>query len=895
MDFSHYLRDLLNPSSIALIGASEKKGSFGTLLWNNLNNPNNKAKLFAVNPKYKTVGETKCYSSLTSIRSNIDLAIVVSPPSSYEKILQNCIQKKIPNLLLCGGFPRTELTPKIFDLIDQCIEDGIKVLGPQSLGFVRSSEGINASFLPKMPPSGDIGLVSQSPGLICSMIDFVTSSRCGFSYIVDPGMERSLTPSDFVDLLATDNETKCIVLYLESFTEPRRLLSAIRLASRHKPVIVLKGGRTPASSDIIINNSGAKEDEEGVMEKALIRSGALLVNSLTELYYAIQLFAFRRDLQQGAFYGIVNSKGLDSLLADHAFNNGLTLAHPDSNIADVLNQKFHILYPYANPINVGLNMPPKEVASLLEFLLSLPECSGVLLAVSVNPVIPEIEIAKAILPVIQQSDKLVITSWMGGESVKAATQMMRDNGVPAINDLEDVSHTVYLAENFLSHRLQTLQIPKDDRLTVSEDFSGARKIIQKALKAKRHLLYEEEAKRLLASIGFETTMGIYAGSIGEAIEAVKSLGYPVAMKIRADGVLSKSDNGGVIIGIRNERELRTAWKDMKERADNLLLDKTKFAVYLQKTLEINNKRELRIGIKRTRDFGPIIYLSIGGMYGKLFGETIFDFAPLTENKARAMLETKPFKTFLGNYKGLPEANKKAIIIDLLRLSDLAVQIPALHSLEIDPLLCGQKDVIVLDSFAVISNEPLDSSENAEHLIFATRLPNSKAVEGDYGRLTLKVAQSEDAPAFMEYLEGLSDNTKHLRFHSPTPSPEPIVLSAITSDPDRSFSVFLVDENEDKNEVIAEAQFSILPNQKDAEFGISVRDDWQKKGLSSILMTSLETEAKKRGLERLIGYVLKDNGAMSTMMKKRGYSSQTDDKDEDINLFILELDKGKKGK
>lgn len=149
------------------------------------------------------------------------------------------------------------------------------------------SEGLNLSYLPSLPPAGEVGLVSQSPGLSCTIIDYVTNAQCGFSHVIDPGFEQVLTVADYVDMLAFDRKTRCIVLYLESFQQPRKLLSAIRLAAANKPVILLKGGQTPGSADIVINNSGAREDEDGVMKRALVRAGALLVTSLKELNYAV--------------------------------------------------------------------------------------------------------------------------------------------------------------------------------------------------------------------------------------------------------------------------------------------------------------------------------------------------------------------------------------------------------------------------------------------------------------------------------------------------------------------------------------------------------------------------------------------------------------------------------
>ena len=653
MDFNHYLHSLFNPRSVAIIGASARSGSFGTLIWKIAKSASPRARLFPVNPKYKTIGRETSYAALTDIKEDVDLAVLVCPPSVYPKALENCLKKGVKNILLCGGFPKSDLTEPVLEAINKTTAAGVRIVGPQSLGLMTPSEGLNLSYLPSLPPAGEVGLVSQSPGLSCTIIDYVTNAQCGFSHVIDPGFEQVLTVADYVDMLAFDRKTRCIVLYLESFQQPRKLLSAIRLAAANKPVILLKGGQTPGSADIVINNSGAREDEDGVMKRALVRAGALLVTSLKELNYAVQAFAMRKDLASGELYGLVNSKGLDSLLADHAYNNDLRLATPDSTVAKELRDKYKITFPYANPVNMGLDMDAATIVDLTDYLLNRPECSGIVLSVVTNPSFDPLELAKKLVPILKKSSKPAVTVWIGTESDFPAIKYLRKNGIVAMNDMKGACRAIRLMEQF--RKFKSDGVPGSYSVIPSDPafFASARKIIQTARREGRHLLYEEESKRLLAGIGFETTAGIYAGSLGEAIEAARALGYPVAMKLRMNGVLSKSDAKGVILGIRNERELKGSWKNMSERAVHLGQPEEGLGVFLQKTLDSDNRRELRIGMKLTRHFGPIVYLGIGGLYGKIFKGTAFNFAPLSLKEARDMISSEPFKTFLGDFQGLP--------------------------------------------------------------------------------------------------------------------------------------------------------------------------------------------------------------------------------------------------
>ena len=887
MDFNHYLHSLFNPRSVAIIGASARSGSFGTLIWKIAKSASPRARLFPVNPKYKTIGRETSYAALTDIKEDVDLAVLVCPPSVYPKALENCLKKGVKNILLCGGFPKSDLTEPVLEAINKTTAAGVRIVGPQSLGLMTPSEGLNLSYLPSLPPTGEVGLVSQSPGLSCTIIDYVTNAQCGFSHVIDPGFEQVLTVADYVDMLAFDRKTRCIVLYLESFQQPRKLLSAIRLAAANKPVILLKGGQTLGSADIVINNSGAREDEDGVMKRALVRAGALLVTSLKELNYAVQAFAMRKDLASGELYGLVNSKGLDSLLADHAYNNDLRLATPDSTVAKELRDKYKITFPYANPVNMGLDMDAATIVDLTDYLLNHPECSGIVLSVVTNPSFDPLELAKKLVPILKKSSKPAVTVWIGTESDFPAIKYLRKNGIVAMNDMKGACRAIRLMEQF--RKFKSDGVPGSYSVIPSDPafFASARKIIQTARREGRHLLYEEESKRLLAGIGFETTAGIYAGSLGEAIEAARALGYPVAMKLRMNGVLSKSDAKGVILGIRNERELKGSWKNMSERAVHLGQPEEGLGVFLQKTLDSDNRRELRIGMKLTRHFGPIVYLGIGGLYGKIFKGTAFNFAPLSLKEARDMISSEPFKTFLGDFQGLPPCDPEPIVTALIRLSQLAVEVPAVRSIDIDPLLCGKGHAIVLDAHCVIGSDTLTADENASHLIFPYRPSFEKNVRGKYGLVKIKYSAPEDKENFLKYLGSLSDQSRRLRFHSLTSSLESIAVSAVSSDPDRSFSIFAVDPNSDSGDIIAEARLSQLPNRTSAEFGISVRDDWHGRGLATLLMDEIEAEARRRGLEKVVGYVLKDNENMHGMMAKRGYVRTTDKDDPNIDLFTLD--------
>ncbi|MCD8338605.1 MAG: GNAT family N-acetyltransferase [Burkholderiales bacterium] len=888
MDFKHYLHSMFNPTAIAVVGVSDKPDSLGALLWQHLQEAKAFAKLFPVNSKLKNIGDEKCFSKIADIKEPIDLVVLAEPPEYYEKVLAECMQLKVGSVLLCGGYPKSEITEKIKEKIAECAKSGVKIAGPQSLGILHPSRKLNASFLPEMPAEGGVGLISQSPGLVSSMIEIALEHKAGFSFVIDPGMEQELLAADYLDMMASDPMTTVVVLYLETFRNPRKLLSAVRLASRTKPVILLKGGQSRAAEDIVVNNNSVPHRSGKLMDRALEKAGALLVNSVQDFASVIQAFSFSRKFSAGSVYGLVNSKGLDTLMADSLDKCHVQIAKTDPSTASELAEKFHIPFPYANPINAGLNASPEVIANLAAFVLTMESCGGLLMAIGVNPMSSQEEIAKALVPVLKDNAKPVVTVWIGSSSARKAIAHMQKNGIPALDDIEAACLTIGLMEKFRGIRHAKNQILQAPASEPAETYEGVRKIVQKAKRRKRNLIYEEDAKRMLASLGIHTAAAMEAGSIGEAREAAFALGYPVAMKLRTDGVLSKSEVNGVILGIRNEDELQAAWDALKQRAENALISRRDFGVLVQKMITDKNLRELKVGFRTTDQFGPMVYVGIGGLYGSLGYEPISNFVPLTKADAKSMLETSEVRHLLSECKGMAAVDPEPIAEILLKLSQLATVVPALRSLEIDPLLCGGQWPIVLDANAVTGPLPLEADEKFSHLVFpVTNNLKEINIKGNFGNLVLKSAEPADAEAFKKYLDSLSQHSRQQRFHGAS-SDEVIITNALTSDPDRSLCLFSRDREGRPDEIVAEAMFSILPNGTSAEFGISVKDSWQKMGLSGPLMSALEENARKFGLKQLIGYVLNDNEAMKRMMLKRGYAPTPDESDPHITLYTLEL-------
>jgi acetyltransferase len=488
------------------------------------------------------------------------------------------------------------------------------------------------------------------------------------------------------------------------------------------------------------------------------------------------------------------------------------------------------------------------------------------------------------------AEKPVVSAWLGEKDAGRGRAAFKAASLPALQNPErGVEAFGYLAQ-YVRNRELRLQVPPPRLDDLKFDVQAARRIVDAARSAGRHTLDEQDSKALLASFGIETAVGLVARSAMEARQAAQQLGFPVVLKVRADGITHKSDVGGVLLGVGSadevERGFASIAKQLAERAPTARF----VGVLVQKMVVRPQGRELIVGLTRDPVFGPVVNFGMGGVAVEVFRDWAVALPPLNVFLARDLISRTRVARMLDAFRGAPAVDIDKLIEVLLRVSELACEIPAVRELEINPLLADGQGVIALDARVLVSDGPLVADATYSHLAihpYPRMLVREVEVKG--GRVLLRPIRPEDAEAEKRFISRLSPRTSYLRFHAPIRELTMERLVRYTQiDYDREMAFVAIDTADEQHEIRGISRYTCNPDGRTAEFGVIVEDAWQGRGLGHVLMQAIESTARVRGLAELIGLVLKDNDEMGQLMRRRGYVPHRDEEDPGVLRYIKQL-------
>ncbi len=896
--FLRNIRSALVPRSVAVVGASDRPGGLGHDVYTNVLAGGFRGEIYAVNPKHASVAGRPCHPSLRSLPTVPDLAIVVTPAASVLGVIDDAGERGVPCVLvLSAGF--SEVGPEGAQLEQRMMQrarhHGIRLIGPNCLGLMRPSIGLNATFARNFSRKGSIGLVSQSGAVALALLDYAWAAGFGFSSVVTTGDASDVEFAELLDFLALDGETRSIVLYVEGVHHPREFLSSVRAAASIKPVVVLKAGRHASGSKAAFSHTGAMVGNDAVFDSALRRTGAIRISKYAQLFSAAEALSCGR-LPTGSRLAILtNGGGPGVLAADAAADNGVTLAGLSDPVRARLDEFLPPTWSHANPVDIIGDSDRDRFARAFDTLLADTENDGVLVLFCPTIRLGAEECAQALLPIAAATRKPVVSSWLGEEEAARGRKIFKQAGYPAMRSPEQgVESFAYLAQ-FVRHRQLRLQLPPpiehDPGGARPLDIGAARAIVERARRQGRHVLGEDEAKDLLAAGGIEVAQGRLATNPGQARELAEQIGFPVAMKVRAEGVTHKSEVGGVLLSLKSADEVALGFELIRERVEKRAPGAKFIGVLVQRMVSRPAGRELIIGVARDPAFGPVISFGMGGIAVEVVKDSALALPPLNRVLAGDLIDRTRVAKMLRPFRGMPGVDMERLIDALLRVSELACEIPCLRELDINPLLADEHGVIALDARIAFDDGPLTADPVYSHLAIH---PYPKTLErrlrlADGHELLLRPVQPEDAEAQKRFVARLSDLTLYLRFHAPVRELTLDRLVRFTQiDYDREMAFVAIDDSGPVEEIRGFAQYNRLPDGDSAEFGIAVEDSWQGHGLGFKLMEALETCGRERMVSALHGYVLAENDSMRRMMLSRGYKPHREEGDAGVINFVLDL-------
>ncbi len=891
------LKGLFDPASVAVFGAGPAADSVGGDVFARLAGGTFAGPVVAINPAHAALGERPCYPDLASAGIRPDLAVIATPAGSVAGIVRQCGEAGVRNaIVLSAGFAETGAEgAALQDALAQVARrHRVRLLGPNCVGLARPGIGLDATFLKSSPPPGDLALVSQSGALCSAIADWALAHDLGFSALVSLGNAADIGFGAAIDFLATDPATRAILLYVEGLRHASAFLSAVRIAARTKPVIVLKAGRHADSSRAAHTHTGAMMGNDAVFDAALARVGAVRVRSFGGLFAAAEILAANRRAHGHRLGIVTNGGGAGVLAADRAGDLGLDLPAPAASTVEALDAALPAYWSRANPLDILGDAPPAAFGTAVGAALSDPGFDGVLAMLTPQAMTDAGAAAEAVIAAhAAGTAKPLLACWMGERSVAAARGLMSRNGIPDFTTPERaVEAFSYLAAHHRAHEL-SLEVPGPLPAQSPPDIEGARMILDAALRDGRTMLSDIESKAILRAFGIAVNTTLPAADAAAALVAAETVGFPVAIKLVSPDVTHKSDVGGVRVNVAGAAEVMAAVRQIAADLARARPQARFRGVTVEKMVPAAQARELVVGVSRDSVFGPAILVGAGGTMVEILRDRAIGLPPLTSVLAHRMLEGTRVDALLGPLRGRPAADREAVIDVLLRVSEMVCELPAITELDINPLMAGPEGVLAVDARIAVAR-PRARDGPYDHVAIHPYPRGLERVEhlADGTPLTIRPIRPEDAEGEAGFVRTLSPSGRRFRFMGALKELTPEMLARFVQTDYRREMALIATLSEGGGTVQqGVARYTVNPDGKSCEFAVVVADDQQHRGIGTRLMKALIEAARAHGLERMEGVVLADNAPMLQLTEELGFHRGPVNDDPDLVAVERDLRAG----
>ena len=883
------LKHLFEPKSIALVGASPRPGSVGVTVLKNLLAGGFDGEIMLVNPKYETLADRPVYVSVAKLPAAPDLAIVCTPPSTVPGIIAELGKRGTKAAIVM-----TQGLASARDLVGRNMRDMmlkaakphlLRILGPNSVGLLVPRLGINASYAHSGALPGKLAFVSQSGAMSTGVLDWAKSRNIGFSKFISLGDKCDVDFGDVVDYLAGDNDTQAILLYLEAIRDARKFMSAARAAARSKPIIVVKGGRAPEGARAAASHTGALAGSDDVYDAAIRRAGMLRVYTTLDLFDAVETLAHARPLRGERLAIISNGGGPGVLATDALIGKQGRLAELSPQAIEKLGKTMPAGWSRDNPVVVLGDATAQRYIDALEVVTHEPDVDAALLIHAPSAIVPSKEIAAALVPVVKNASRNVLSCWLGGHEVAEARDMFSAAGIPTYDTPEEAARGFMQIAQYNRNQKLLMEVPASTSASVEEDREAVRAMVKKALSRGRDSLTEPEAKQVLAAYGIPVVQTRAAASIQEAVECAERIGFPVALKILSPDVVHKSDVGGVVLDLEDADSLRTAATAMHKRLADMRPRAEMAGFSVQSMVRRPEARELIVGVATDPVFGPVILFGQGGIAVEVTADHAIGLPPLNNVLARDMISRTRVSKLLAAYRHRAAADTDAICDTLIRISHLVIDIPEIVELDINPLLADANGVVALDARIRIRATDKGGMDRLAIRPYPEELEEWVEWQGE--KILLRAIKPEDGAQHVEFFGSLTPEDVRLRMFVHMRELSPGQLARMTQiDYDREMAFIATRMLADGSpQTMGVARIVFDPDNIQGEFAVTVRSELKGKGLGKLLMKKLIRHSRERGAQEIVGETLSQNQALLGLVKPLGFSAH---RSHENDTYVLKL-------
>ena len=862
------LQKILAPKSLAVVGASDREGSIGRAVLENVIKAGFEGRVYPINPKHDRIGGFKAYPGLTAVGSPVDLAVVIVPLKFVPEIIEECGRIKAGGaVIISGGGKETGAEGAALEqeILTAARAAGVRIVGPNCVGVIGSGAKLNASFIHAMPKPGSMAFVSQSGATCTAVLDFAVSKDIGFSHFISMGSTLDVDFGDVIDYLGNDPATSAILLYIESITNHRKFMSAARAVSRVKPIVVLKVGRSAAGAKAAMSHTGAMAGADEIYDQAFKRAGLVRVDTVGDLFDCAELIS-KQPLPKGPGLAIVtNAGGPGVMAADYmSIHGNLEPPPPSPETLAKLDAILPRFWSRSNPLDILGDATPETFLKVTRICMEAPEFDAVLVLTTPQAQFPSTRKAKILAETLVKADFPVFTSWVGGLEVLESRELFHKAGIPTYETPERAVQAFLYMYRYHKNLISLMQLPSNLPREIDYDRQAAHDLLAGVLAEKRTLLSEYESKKLLALYGIPVTPIELASTAEEAVDLARGIGYPVVLKLDSPDITHKSDAGGVKLDLKRGSQVREAFDEIMEAARQYDPQAGITGVSVQKMAKVRGV-ELIVGSKTDREFGPVILFGMGGTAAEIIGDRAIGLPPLNRLLARRLIDRTKVSKMLKGYRHLPPADLTVLEEILVRLSQLLIDHPELVEMDINPLLSFSDGALALDARVVVDHP---AKPTPAHLCISPYPAQYESWETTSGgvEVFIRAIKPEDGPAMIRLFYNLSPETIFQRFGRALKSMPPDLLSRFTQiDYDREMALVMFPRGSE--DIAAVGRIVIRPNETEADLGMTVADAWQGRGLGKLLAGRLLSIARERKMKKVLGVITRDNPVMIAMARK----------------------------
>lgn len=884
---------VFEPKVIALIGASNKPGSVGSVVARNLLQGGFDGLVLPVNPKERAIHCVVNFHSIDELPETPDLAVIATPPQTVPDIIAGLGKRGCrAAIVIAAGFgegKRAAGKALQHRMLEAARPHCLRIIGPNCLGIVVPHRGINASFAHLAPEPGGIALFSQSGAVATAIIDWACARGVGFSHIVSLGDTADVDFGDLLDYAALDRKTRAIVLYVESIDQARKFMSAARTASRSKPVVVIKVGRSQAGIAAALSHTGALAGMDSVYDAAFRRAGLVRIDNLADLFDAIAVLGHGVRMDSDDLTIITNGGGLGVLAADKAGKHNIALRRLDDSCIASLDKSLPATWSRGNPIDIIGDAPGSRYAAALEVVLGDTHGGAVLVLNCPTAIADSSDAATAVVKTVRaHPHRPVLTAWIGESAARQARAIFVENNIPTFATPEDaVAAHAHLVRY---RRVQSLLMETPDHADTwfRPDRKRARAMVENALRQDRATLDEMQSKELLALYDIPVVRPYMARNPDEVREVARSIAAPVALKILSPDMTHKSDVGGVALNLETPQEAAEQAEKMLVTVGGRVPRARITGFTVQEMVSRPGAVELIAGLAVDPVFGPIVVFGQGGVSVEVVGDRTIGLPPLNRVLARDMISHTRVSRLLAAYRDRPAADIDAVADVLVRLAELAIDRPEIAELDINPLLADTDGVIALDARIAIEKPAVEGTARLAIEPYPRSLIHDIKTS-DATPYLLRPIRPEDETTVVEMLEHCADEDIEMRFFRPHKVFDHGFVARLTQiDYDRSMSFVAVglDEGEDRGRICGISRLDADPDKEKAEFALIVRPGLKKTGLGHRLLSELVAHARNIGLKTVWGDIMRNNVAMVDMARKFGF--RIEDREPEDSMITVSV-------